>query len=68
MENSRKGLPTQTTNDCALVMTVLKTHASQMVFVGFNEEPSSVVASSVLIKMALNSSPVKTIHLLASCY
>ena len=49
-------------SDCALVMTVLKTYLSQIVFVGFNVEPSSFVTSSVLINMALNSRPVKLIY------
>ena len=54
-----KGLPTQTTSDCALVMTALKIYLSQIVLVGFDVEPSSSATSSVLMKIALNSSPVK---------
>ena len=47
------------TSDLARLMTVLKTYRSQIDFVGFKVEPSALVASRVLIKMALNSCPVK---------
>jgi len=57
MEKSKKGLPTQTIRDCALVMTVLKAYWSQIDLVGFNVEPSGLVISRVLRKTALNSRP-----------
>ena len=63
MENNRKGLPTQTISDCALVMTVLKVYWSQIDLVGFRVEPSSSVTSSVLMKIALNSRPINYIQI-----
>lgn len=57
---SRKGLPMATTKDCALVRAVLKTYGSQMPLVGLRLEPSFQVGSVVLMKQALNSSPVRT--------
>lgn len=60
MDKSRKGLPTHTTSDWALVITVLNMYWSHKLLVGFIAAPVVVVASNVLINTALNSQP--TMH------